>query len=269
MKLAIDGGSPVRNEFLPFGVPSLGDDEIREVIETIRSGWIGTGPKTQEFEQDFAAYVGAKHTVAVNSCTAGLHLSLLVSGVGPGDEVITTPLTFVATANVIEHCGAKPVFVDIDPRTLNIDPASVERAMTERSRAILPVHFGGLACDMDELRAIAEKHRVALIVDAAHAVGTRYKGEMVGNIGDLTSFSFYPNKNMTTIEGGMVTTNSEEWDELLRIYRLHGLSRDAWKRYQSHRLSLSDAILPGYKYNMTDIQASFGLHQLRKLNPLW
>lgn len=264
-ELAVNGGRPVRDTFVPFGVPCLGEEEIEEVVNTLRSGWIGTGPKTEQFEQEFAAYVGCKHAIAVNSCTAGLHLSLLAIGVGPGDEVITTPLTFAATANVIEHCGARPVFVDIDPITLNIDPARIEAAITERTRAIIPVHFGGLACEMDHIRQIAARHRLTVIEDAAHAIGARYQGRMVGSIGDLASFSFYPNKNMTTIEGGMITTQHDEWARMLGIYRLHGLSRDAWKRYSTRRLMLSDAILPGYKYNMTDVQASLGLHQLRKL----
>lgn len=263
--LATNGGRPVRDALLPFGTPCLGEEEIEEVVRTLRSGWIGTGPKTQQFEQEFAAYVGSKHAVAVNSCTAGLHLSLLTIGVGPGDEVITTPLTFAATANVIEHCGARPIFVDIDPITLNIDPARLEAAITERTRAIIPVHFGGLACDMDRVMQIANRHRLIVIEDAAHAIGTRYRGRMVGSIGHLTSFSFYPNKNITTIEGGMITTDCDEWAETLQIYRLHGMSSDAWKRYRTRRLTLSDVVLPGYKYNMTDVQASLGIHQLRKL----
>ena len=263
--LAINGGQPVRDAFLPFGAPCLGQEEIEEVVDTLRSGWIGTGPKTQQFEEEFSAYVDCKHAVAVNSCTAGLHLSLLTIGVGPGDEVITTPLTFAATANIIEHCGARPIFVDIDPITLNIDPARLEAAITERTRAIIPVHFGGLACDMDRVMRIADRHRLIVIEDAAHAIGTRYRGRMVGSIGHLTSFSFYPNKNMTTAEGGMIATDCDEWAETLRVYRLHGMSSDAWKRYRTRRLTLSDVVLPGYKYNMTDVQASLGIHQLRKL----
>jgi len=263
--LAVNGGWPVRDTFLPFGAPCLGEEEVAEVVDTLHSGWIGTGPKTKQFEREFATYVGCKHAVAVNSCTAGLHLSLLTIGVGPGDEVITTPLTFAATANVIEHCGARPIFVDIDPITLNIDPARLEAAITQYTRAIMPVHFGGLACDMDAIMEIA--HRLGLIVieDAAHAIGTRYRGQMVGSIGHLTSFSFYPNKNITTIEGGMITTDCDEWAERLQVYRLHGMSSDAWKRYRTRRLTLSDVVLPGYKYNMTDVQASLGIHQLRKL----
>jgi len=243
----------------------LGEEEVAEVVDTLHSGWIGTGPKTKQFEREFAAYVGCKHAVAVNSCTAGLHLSLLTIAVGPGDEVITTPLTFAATANVIEHCGARPIFVDIDPITLNIDPARLEAAITQYTRAIMPVHFGGLACDMDAIMEIAHRHGLTVIEDAAHAIGTRYRGQMVGSIGHLTSFSFYPNKNITTIEGGMITTDCDDWAERLQVYRLHGMSSDAWKRYRTRRLTLSDVVLPGYKYNMTDVQASLGIHQLRKL----
>lgn len=265
VSLAINGGPPIRQSFLPFGEPHIGEEEIQEVVDTLRSGWIGTGSKTQQFEQEFAEYVNSRHAIAVNSCTAGLHLSLLVAGVKPGDEVITTPLTFAATINVIEHCGSKPVLVDIDPVTLNIEPGRIEAAITARTKVIMPVHFGGLACDMDAILEIAEQHGIVVVEDAAHAVGTRYRGRMVGSISHLTNFSFYPNKNMTTGEGGIITTDNDEWAELLRIYRLHGLSRDAWKRYHIRRLMLSEAIVPGYKYNMTDIQASLGIHQLHKL----
>lgn len=264
-KLAVHGGDSVRDSFLPFGAPCLGEEEMAEVMATLRSGWIGTGPKTERFEAAFAEYVGSRYAVAVNSCTAGLHLSLLVNDIGPGDEVITTPLTFAATANVVEHCGARPVFVDIDRTTLNIDPVRIEAAITPRTRAIIPVHFGGLPCDMDPIIDIADRHDLIVIEDAAHAVGTRYRGRMIGSIGHLTNFSFYPNKNLTTIEGGAITTNDESWVEKLQIYRMHGLSRDAWKRYSSRRLMLSQAVLPGFKYNMTDVQASLGIHQLRKL----
>jgi dTDP-4-amino-4,6-dideoxygalactose transaminase len=263
-KLAIDGGVPIRTNMLVFGAPALDQEEYEEVLSTLRSGWIGTGPKTASFESDFAGYVGARHAVAVSSCTAALHLSLIVSGIQPGDEVITTPLTFAATANVVVHTGARPVFADIDCHTLNLSPAAVERSISSRTKALLPVHFGGLPCALEDLRRIAEKHNLALIEDAAHAVGSRYKGTMIGGSGNLTCFSFYANKNLTTAEGGMVVTNDEKQASLLSMYRLHGLSRDAWQRYSAHRLILSDAIYPGYKYNMTDLQASMGIHQLRK-----
>lgn len=262
--LALYGGAPVRTSFLPFGAPCLGEDEIAEVVDTLRSGWIGTGPKTVRFERAFAEYVGAEHAVAVNSCTAGLFLSLAVLDVGPGDEVITSPLTFCATANVIVHLGARPVFADIDPVTLNIDPAAVAAAITPRTKVILPVHFGGLACDMSALSALATRHCLPIVEDAAHAVGTRYDGRMVGGDGNLVSFSFYANKNLTTAEGGMITTNDAAQVERLEVLRLHGLSRHAWQRYSSRRLMLSDCITPGYKFNLTDLASSLGLHQLAK-----
>ena len=264
-KLAIDGGTPVRDSFLVFGKPCLGDEEINEVIDTLRSGWIGTGPKAVRFEQMFAEYVHNKHALAVNSCTAALHLGLMANHIGPGDEVITTPLTFAATANVIMHTGAKPVFADIDPVTLNIDLANIERAITPRTKAIIPVHFGGLACDMDRIEALARQHNLMIVEDAAHATGTRYHGRLIGaNTGSVACFSFYANKNLTTAEGGMITTDDDELADRIAVYRLHGLSRHAWQRYSSKKLLLSDALFPGYKYNMPDIVASLGIHQLNK-----
>ncbi|MFX0194487.1 MAG: DegT/DnrJ/EryC1/StrS family aminotransferase [Candidatus Hodarchaeota archaeon] len=242
----------------------MGEEEIHEVVDTIRSGWIGTGPKVQRFEQEFAAYVGAKYAISVNSCTAGLFLSLVALGIGPGDEVITTPLTFAATVNVIEHVGARPVLVDIEPNTLNISPGLVEEAVTTRTKAIIPVHFGGLACDLDALEGIAMQHELAIIEDAAHAVGTRYNGIMAGAFGILAAFSFYANKNLTTAEGGMVTTDDPKLAEMIRLLRLHGLSGDAWKRFANRRLMKCDILLPGYKCNMPDLMASIGIHQLSK-----
>ena len=263
-KLAIDGGTPVRDQFLPFGRPCLGEEEAQEVLDTLRSGWIGTGPKAVRFEEMFAEYVGCKHALAVNSCTAALHLSLVASGIGPGDEVITSPLTFAATANVAIHVGARPVFADIDPVTLTIDPREIERAITPRTRAILPVHFGGLACDMDQITSLATLHNAIIIEDAAHAVGTRYRGQMIGSLGNLACFSFYANKNLTTAEGGMVTTDDDELADKIAVYRLHGLSKHAWQRYSSRKLLLSDALVPGFKYNMPDLLASLGIHQLKR-----
>lgn len=265
-RLAVAGGTPIREKFLVFGAPTLGDEEIAEVVDTLRSGWIGMGPKVIRFEEQFHDYIGCRYAAAVSSCTAGLHLGLVVHDVGPGDQVITSPLTFVATANVVLHQGARPVFVDIDPHTLNIDPNRVEAAITPRTRAIIPVHFGGLSCDMDAIMDIARRHNLAVIEDAAHAVGTRYHGRLVGATpGSLASFSFYANKNMTTAEGGMVTTDNQELVDKLLVYRLHGMDRDAWQRYQVRQKDLCDFIAPGYKYNLTDLQASLGIHQLRKL----
>lgn len=271
--LAIDDGKPVRDQFLVFGAPCLGEEEIDEVVATLRSGWIGTGPRAKLFEQEFAAYVGARYAVSLNSCTAGLFLSLKALGVGPGDAVLTTPLTFGATANVIEHVGARPAFVDIDPVTLNLDPNRLEAELKRRGtsplgpggrlKAIVPVHYGGLACDMDALYEIAARYDLHIVEDAAHAVGTRYRGRMVGSIGSLTCFSFYANKNLTTAEGGMVTTDDAALEERLRVYHLHGLSRDAWKRFGSRRVA-SEVLVPGYKFNMPDLSAALGLHQLRK-----
>ncbi|HVF49632.1 MAG TPA: aminotransferase class I/II-fold pyridoxal phosphate-dependent enzyme [Pyrinomonadaceae bacterium] len=263
-KLAIEGGVPVREKFLLFGAPCLGEEEIAEVVETLRSGWIGTGPKAERFEREFADYVGARHAVSLNSCTAGLFLSLKALGVGAGDEVITTPLTFAATVNAIEHTGARPVLVDINPATLNLDVALVARAVTARTRAVIPVHFGGLSCEMDALRALAREHKIAIVEDAAHATGTRYRGRMAGTLGTLASFSFYANKNLTTAEGGMVTTDDERLAAQIKSLRLHGLSGDAWKRFGTKRLLKSDIIEPGYKFNMPDIAAAIGLQQLRK-----
>jgi dTDP-4-amino-4,6-dideoxygalactose transaminase len=263
-QLSIAGGTPVREKFLAFGAPVLGEEEINEVVDTLRSGWIGTGPKAQKFEQDFAAYVGAKYAISLNSCTAGLFLALMALGIGPGDEVITTALTFAATVNVIEHTGARPILCDIDPVTLNIDPEQVARLITPCTKAILPVHFGGLACDLDGLHVLADPRGIAVIEDAAHATGTRYHGQLVGSTGTLAAFSFYANKNLTTAEGGMLTTNDPLLEDKIRVLRLHGLSRDAWKRFATRKLMKSDILLPGYKFNMPDLAASIGIHQLRK-----
>lgn len=263
--IALEGGKPIRDRFLVFGMPCLGEEEIAEIADTIRSGWIGSGPKTKRFEDMFREYIGCRYAVAVSSCTAGLHLSLIAAEVKSGDEVLTTPLTFSATANVIVHQGALPVFVDVNRTTLNIDPALIEEHITPRTKAIIPVHFGGLPCEMDRILDIARRHHLVVIEDAAHAMGGRYRGRMVGTLGNFTAFSFYANKNLTTGEGGMVTTDDAAAAELMEIYRLHGMSRDAWARYQTKQVVFSEAVYPGYKYNMTDMQASLGIHQLRKL----
>jgi len=263
---AIEGGKPERKGFLVFGEPSIGKEEISEVVKTLKSGWIGTGPKTIAFEKALAAHIGSKHCVSVNSCTAALHLSLIALGIKDNDEVITTPMTFAATANVILQERAKPVFSDIDRETMNIDPQKIAEKITPKTRAIMPVHFAGQPCDMDSIMKIAKENNLSVIEDAAHAVGAEYHGKKIGTIGDLTCFSFYPNKNMTTIEGGAVTTEKTEWAENIASNRLHGLSKDAWQRYSSKKLIISEAIYPGYKYNMTDVQASLGLHQLKKLD---
>ena len=263
--LAIRGGSPVRDSFLLYGKPAIQEAEIEEVVRTLRSGWLGTGPKVQEFERQFMRYTGAKHAIALNSCTAGLHLALRVLGVGPGDEVITSPMTFAATANVIVHCGARPVFADINPRNLTIDPVQVEHAITPRTKALVPVHFGGRACDMDTLQEIARRHHLSIVEDAAHATETEYHGHKVGTIGDLTCFSFYVTKNVVTGEGGMLTTNNPLLAERIRTLSLHGLSRDAWNRFSSDGYKHYEVLEPGFKYNMMDLQAALGLHQLDRV----
>lgn len=254
-----------RQEFLVFGSPAIGEAEITEVVATLRSGWLGTGPRVQRFEADFRAYVGCAHAVALNSCTAGLHLALEVLGIGPGDEVITTPLTFSATANVIVHVGATPVFADVDLRTMNLDPEAVARAVTPRTKAILPVHLAGRPCEMNALLEVAQRHGLAVVEDAAHAIEARYRGRPIGSIGDLTAFSFYVTKNLVTGEGGMLTTNNGAWAEEIRVKALHGISQDAWKRYSAAGFQPYDTLFPGYKYNMTDIQAAIGIHQLARL----
>lgn len=257
---------PPRESFLAFGQPDIREPEIQEVIDTLRSGWLGTGPKTKAFEREFAAYARAEHAVAVNSCTAGLHLALLALGIGPGDEVITSALTFAATVNVIVHVGATPVLVDVDEASQNMDPELVARAITRRTRAIIPVHMAGRPCDMTTLMALADDAGVPIVEDAAHAVEAWVDGRKIGSIGRLTAFSFYVTKNLVTGEGGMVTTNDASLAKDLRIRSLHGMSLDAWKRYSSSGFRHYDVVLPGWKYNMTDIQASLGLHQLRRID---
>src|SRR3989338_649384 len=253
--------------FIAFGKPVFGEEEIKAVTEVLKSGWIGMGPKCIEFEQAFAEYVGSPFAVSVSSCTAALHLALAALDIGPEDEVITTPFTFVATVSAIEHVGARPVFVDIDPATLNITPALIESAITRKTKAIIPVHFGGLPCAMERLIGIAKDHGIAIVEDAAHAIGARYKNTMIGGFkGSIACFSFYPNKNITTIDGGMITTDSQELADKFKIMRLHGLDNEAWRRYsQGHQLTFSEAVMMGFKYNMTDVSAALGICQLRKL----
>ncbi len=252
--------------FIPFSRPWIDETEIEAVSQVLASKWISTGARVREFERAFAEYIGVKHAIAVSSCTAALHLSLVVSGVGVGDEVITTPYTFTATAEAIRYVGAKPVFVDIVPDTLNIDIDKVEQAVTPKTKAIIPVHIAGLPCDMDSLQDICQRHNLVLIDDAAHAIPTMYKGSYIGNLGDISCFSFYANKNMTTGEGGMITTNNDSLAEPLRTMRLHGIDKDAWARQSKRSIWRYDITTEGYKYNMTDIQAAMGLCQLMKLN---
>jgi dTDP-4-amino-4,6-dideoxygalactose transaminase len=266
----MDSATPVPIQ-VPYHRPSIGQEEIGEVVRTLESGWLTTGPRTHQFEQEFREYVQATHALAVNSCTAGLHLVLAALNIGPGTEVITTPLTFCSTINVILHVGATPVLADIGP-DLNIDPSSIAARITKRTKAILPVHFAGLPCEMDTIWGLAESHHLHVIEDSAHAVGSQYHGFPIG-AGDrkmptrshASVFSFYATKNMTTGEGGMVTTCNEELAESLRILCLHGISKSAWNRYSDRGSWYYEVLKPGFKCNLTDIQSSLGIHQLRKL----
>ena len=255
-----------RKDYLVFGSPLIEEPEIQEVVDTLESAWLGTGPKVSKFEDIFKEYTGAEFAMALNSCTAGLHLAMLVTGVRQGDEVITTPLTFCSTANAIIHTGATPVFVDVEKGSMNIDPAKIEEAITPRTRAIIPVHLGGRPCNMDAIMDIAKRHDLLVIEDAAHCIEGWYNGKKIGNIGDMTCFSFYVTKNIVTGEGGMVTTNKEVWADKIKMYGLHGLSRDAWRRYSDEGFVHYQVIFPGYKYNMMDIQASLGLHQMKRID---
>ena len=264
-KPAIEGGSPIRKDFLIFGRPLLFREEIKEVLETLRSGWWGTGPKTKEFEKLFAKYAHAKYALALSSCTAATELALDILNIGPGDEVITTPLTFVSTANVVLHRGATVKFADVDLKTWNIDPAEIEKAITKKTKAIIPVHLHGRPADMNAITKIAKKHRLSVIEDAAHAAEAWYHGKKIGSISDFTAFSFYATKNVATGEGGMLTTNNKQWYDTGAIRALHGLSADAWNRYSAHGFKPYEAVYPGYKINMTDIQASLGLPQLKSI----
>jgi dTDP-4-amino-4,6-dideoxygalactose transaminase len=255
-----------RDVFLPFSRPTIRQVEIDEVVDSLRSGWITTGPKAERFEQDFAAYVGAPEVLALSSATAGIHIGLIALGLAPGDEVITTPLTWAATVNMIEVLGATPVFVDIDRATLQIDPAAVEAAVSERTVGILPVHFAGAPCDLDALGAIAQRHGLWIFEDAAHGVGTRYKGRHVGLDDALGVFSFHPIKNMTTGEGGMLTLRDPERARRLRALRFHGLEKSAWNRYAEGGTPQVEIVLPGFKYNFMDLQAALGIHQLASVD---
>ncbi len=260
---------PVRVDFLVFGAPAIEEEEIQEVVASMRSGWLGTGPKVAEFEHDFRAYKGARFAVAVSSCTAGLHLALLAAGIGPGDEVVTSALTYCATVNAIIHAGATPVLADVDPRTMNVAPAAVAGRITPRTRALVPVHFAGRPCDMGALLAIARSRNLKVIEDCAHAIETEYQGRKAGTIGDFGCFSFYATKNVCTGEGGMVLTPGEHDAARIRTLGLHGLSRDAWQRFSDDGYQHYSVVEPGFKYNMMDLQAAIGIHQLRRVERNW
>ncbi|MDH5305320.1 MAG: DegT/DnrJ/EryC1/StrS family aminotransferase [Gammaproteobacteria bacterium] len=260
-----------QDNFIVFGAPDIQQAEIDEVVDSMAAGWLGTGPKVKRFEQDFASYQGVPPdcVAALNSCTAALHVSLLAAGVQPGDEVITTAMTFCATANAAIHAGATPVIVDIDPATLNINPDLIEQSITERTRAIVPVHFAGRACEMDAIMAIADKHRLVVVEDCAHAIETEYHGRKAGSFGAYGCFSFYATKNVVTGEGGMVIARSPDATDRIRVLSLHGMSRDAWHRFSDTGYKHYQVVEAGFKYNMMDLQAAIGIHQLRRIEQSW
>ncbi|MBN2027798.1 MAG: DegT/DnrJ/EryC1/StrS family aminotransferase [Actinobacteria bacterium] len=259
----------MREDFLVFGAPLIEQEEIDEVVATLRSGWVGTGPKVNRFERMFAAYKGIDHAIAVSSCTAALHLSMLAIGIEPGDEVIVPSMTFGATANAVIHAGGRPVLVDCERETMNVDVGDMERKITPRTRAVIPVHFAGRPCDMDAIAAIAEKYDLKVIEDCAHAVEAEYHGRKAGTFGDLGSFSFYVTKNVITGEGGMVITRDEEYANKIKVLALHGMSKDAWERFSDEGYKHYQYVYCGYKYNMTDMQASLGIHQLPRIDSYW
>ncbi len=255
-----------RNTFLPYAIPLIDENDINEVVNTLKSGWVAKGPRTMEFEKRFAEYVGAKYAIAMNSATAALHIALIAAGIKAGDEVITTSMTFAATVNTIVHVGATPVFVDIDPETGCIDADKIEEKITEKTKAIVPVHYTGHACDMDKIRTIADKYNLFVSEDAAHAIETYYKGNLIGKKGDCASFSFYATKNICTGEGGILTTNRDDIAEKARVMSLHGMSRAAWNRYGKSGSWRYDIEYLGFKYNMFDIQAALAKTQMDKLD---
>jgi dTDP-4-amino-4,6-dideoxygalactose transaminase len=263
---AAEGGAPVREEFLAFARPSIGNAEINCVVETLRSGWLTVGPRTREFERVVAEYVGVEKAAAVHSCTAGLHLTMVAFGIGPGDDVLLPALNFTAAPNMVIHTGARPVLVDVDPQTLNLSPELVECALTERTKLVIPVHFGGRPCDIDGILALARSRGFNVLGDGAHAIGADYRGKKIGSMLDATSFSFYVTKGITTGEGGIVT--SPDSDMLDRIGRLslHGMSSDAWKRYSDRGPWYYEVLEPGYKCNMNDVQAALGLCQIERVD---
>lgn len=256
----------MRDTFLPFSTPTIEDAEINEVVDSLKSGWITTGPKVKRFEEAFAAYVGSPYAIPLSSATAGLHLTLLALKLEAGDEIITTPMTFASTLSIPILCGLKPVLVDIEPGTLNLDVTQLRSRITPRTKAIMPVHFAGQSCDLDPILALAKEFNLTVIEDAAHAAGTAYKGARIGSLDTISIFSFHPNKNLTTGEGGMVCTRDENLAEEISLLKFHGMSREAWKRFAASGTPNYDIVLPGFKYNMMDIQAAIGIHQLPKLD---
>jgi dTDP-4-amino-4,6-dideoxygalactose transaminase len=253
---------------VPFHAAAMGEEEVRAVSEVIRSGWLTMGARTFEFERQFASYVGAPYAIAVSSCTAGLHLCLEAIGIKPGDEVLVPTTTFTATAEVVTYLGARPVLVDIDAQTLNLDVVDAARKITARTRAIIPVHFGGQPCDLAKIQNLAQTDKLHVIEDAAHALPASYRGKPIGSISELTAFSFYATKTLSTGEGGMVTTSNEDYARRLQFMRLHGISRDAWKRYSAEGSWHYEVIEAGYKYNLTDMQSALGIVQLSKCDAM-
>jgi len=259
----------MRKDFLVFGSPKIEQPEIDEVVATMESGWLGTGPKVQQFEEIFGKYKGSKYTIAVNSCTAALHLSMLAIGIQPGDEVIVPTMTFAATANSVIHARGNPILVDCQRDTMNIDPDDIIRKITSKTKAIILVHFAGRACNMDAIMDIAKKHNLKVIEDCAHAIETEYHGKKVGTFGDLGCFSFYVTKNIVTGEGGMVITDNEEYANRIKVLALHGMSIDAWKRFKDEGYKHYSVMYAGFKYNMMDLQAAIGIHQMNRIEKYW
>jgi len=264
-ELAVNGGTPARQDFLPLTRPWIGPEEKQEVMDTLNGVWLSRGPKVSQFEEEFQNYTGANHAIAVCSCTAALHVSIVAAGVKDGDEVITSPVTFPATTNAILYERATPVLVDVDRNTFNMAPELIEERITPRTKAIIPVHMAGQPCDMDRILEIARRRHVAVIEDAAHAIGAKYGEKHAGTIGDAGCFSFYASKNLVTGDGGMIITDDKKFAEFARVISLHGMSTSAWKRYSKEGSANWELVYPGFKYNMTDIEASLGIHQLRKI----
>ena len=259
----------MNDEFIVFGSPRIEQPEIDEVVASMKSGWLGTGPKVKRFEEMFCDYKGSRFALAVNSCTAAMHLSMIVLGIGPGDEVIVPSMTFAATANAVLHTGGTPVFADCERPTMNIDPMDIEARLTTRTKAIMPVHFAGRPCNMDAIMDIAESHDLKVVEDCAHAIEAEYHGRKAGTLGELGCFSFYVTKNVVTGEGGMVITDNEEYADKIRVLALHGMAKDAWMRFSDEGFKHYQVVYCGYKYNMTDMQAAIGIHQLPRVERYW
>jgi len=264
-KPAIEGGKPERKKFLVFCKPFFEKEEITEVVNSLESGWVGFGPKTKKFEEEFREYIGCKNSISVNSCTSALFLSLKVLGIKKGDEVITSPLTFASTANVIEHLGAKPVFADVEKSTGLIDAEKIEEKISDKTKCILPVHLCGRPCEMDKIMEIAEKNSLFVVEDAAHSIEAEFKGKKIGSIGDFTCFSFYTTKNITSVEGGMITTNKDDLTEEIKLLRCHGINDNAWDKFNSNSNSPYNVLSAGYNMCLTDLQASIALPQLKRV----